>query len=456
MDSSIPTRAVESQTPQIENAGPPPGPRALPFFGNTRDLMSDSLGFLIRISQQYGDVVQFKMLGDTVYLFNHPAAIEQILVTEREHLIKDKITREMSLLLGNGMLVSEGAFWRKQRMLAQPGFHRERIAAYGQVMVDFTERAIAAWQDGETRDIHKEMMRLTLDIVAKTLFGVELEAVAREIEGSLEVFMSHFSGAGFMIPIAVPTPGNRRLKRALATLDAITYRIIRERRQSGDTGDLISMLIAATSEDAGAMTDVQLRDEALTLLLAGHETTALTLGFAFHLLGLHPEVAEKLAAEIENVLGNRPATAADLSKLRYAEAVVRESMRLYPPAWAIGREAIAPLTIGGYRIPKGTQLWASQWVVHRDPRWFPEPQKFRPERWENDFAKTLPRQAYFPFGGGPRICIGNAFAMMEAVLVLVTIARRFRLTPERTGPLSLLPSVTLRPKHGLPMVCKAR
>jgi cytochrome P450 len=204
------------------------------------------------------------------------------------------------------------------------------------------------------------------------------------------------------------------------------------------------------------MDDVQLRDESITLLLAGHETTALTLGYAFHLLSDHPEAAEKMVREIEDVLGDRPATAADLPKLKYAEAVVRESMRLYPPAWAIGRETIRPLEIAGYHIPAGTQLWAAQSVVHRDPRWFANPNAFHPERWENDFAKSLPRYAYFPFGGGPRICIGNAFAMMEAVLVLVTIARRFRLTRTTKGDLALTPSVTLRPKHGLPMVCYRR
>lgn len=462
MEPSIQTRGTDPQNqgPHPARAavktGLPPGPRGLPILGHTVELTRDALGFMERISREYGDVVRFALPGQTIYLLNHPAAIEQLLVTEREHLIKDKLTRELSLLLGNGLLVSEGTFWRKQRMLAQPGFHRERIAAYGQVMVDYAERAVAAWRDGEIRDVHKDMMRLTLDIVARTLFGIEIGGVAREIEGALEVFVNHYSGAGLFIPLVVPTPGNLRVKRAIATLDRITYGIIHERRKRGDNGDLISMLIAATSEEEGGMTDVQLRDEAITLLLAGHETTALTLGFTFQLLGEHPAIAEKLVAEIDAVLGERQATAADMPKLRYAEAVVREAMRLYPPAWAVGREATAPLEIGGYAVPKGTQLWAAQWIVHRDPRWFSDPLAFRPERWENDFIKTLPRHAYFPFGGGPRICIGNAFAMMEAVLILVTIARRFRFTPERSGPIALTPSVTLRPTHGLPMICAAR
>jgi cytochrome P450 len=435
----------------------PPRVRELPIIGSAVDLVRDPLGFLDRISREHGDAVEFRIPGQRIYLFNHPDAIEQVLVTERDVLIKDKLTRELSLMLGKGLLVSEGAFWRKQRRLAQPGFHRERVAAYGDVMVRFTERSIAEWSDGARRDVHKDMMRLTLDIVAKTLFGVEIAEVARKIEWSLEILMDRFSGAGVLIPIGLPTPGNFKTKKAIQELDAVVYGIIRERRESGDKGDLISMLIAATSDDDGAMDDVQLRDEAMTILLAGHETTALTLAFALHLLAQNPAAAERLATEIAEVLGDRPATAGDMPRLRYAEGVVRESMRLYPPAWALGREAIAPCTIGGYRIEPGTQLWVAQWVVHRDPRWFSEPEAFRPERWENDFAKSLPRHAYFPFGGGPRVCIGNAFAMMEAVLILVTIARRFRVTPPADArPLALAPSVTLRPKHGVPLICSAR
>jgi len=433
----------------------PPGPTEMPFVGSSIDLIRDPLEFLDRVSRVHGDAVRFRIPGQTIYLFNHPDAIEEILVTKRDHLIKDKLTRELSILLGNGLLVSEGGFWRKQRKLAQPGFHRERVAAYGDVMVDYTARAISTWAESEERDVHHDMMRLTLDIVAKTLFGIDLANTAQhdKVGSSLEVLMDRFSGAGAIIPPFLPTPGNLRAKKAIAALDEITYGIIRERRAEGDKGDLISMLIAATSEDDdGRMTDVQLRDEAMTLLLAGHETTALTLGFALRLLATHPEVQAKLAREIEDVLGDRPATSADLPRLVYADAVVRESMRLFPPAWAIGREATAPIEIGGYHVPKGTQLWAAQWVTHRDPRWFSDPLAFKPERWENGFAKTLPRYAYYPFGGGPRVCIGNAFAMMEAVLVLVTIARRYRFSD--AAPLALAPSVTLRPKNGIRLSCR--
>ena len=444
---------------------PVPRVKELPFVGSAAPLARDPLAFLDRIFREHGDAVEFNIPGQRIFLFNHPDAIEQVLVTERERLVKDKLTRELSLLLGNGLLVSEGAFWKKQRRLAQPGFHRDRIAAYGDVMVAYAERAVASFRDGEVRDIHKDMMRLTLDIVAKTLFGVDVAEVARKVEWALEVVLGRFSGIGSIVPMVVPTAGNLLARKAIAELDAVVYGIIRERRANAredDRDDLISMLIDATSDEDGAMTDRQLRDEAMTLLLAGHETTALTLGFALDLLARHPDAHARLCDEVTSVLGDRTATAEDLPRLRYADAVVRESMRLFPPAWALGREALEDLTIGGHDVPKGTQLWVAQWVVHRDPRWFADPLAFRPERWRSDDGvsggaregtKALPKYAYFPFGGGPRVCIGNAFAMMEAVLVLVTIARRFRFTTEGVRPLSLVPSVTLRPKRGIQLRC---
>jgi cytochrome P450 len=435
----------------------PPRVPGLPLLGNAAALLRDPLGFLTRVSEEHGDVVEFSIPGQRIVLFNHPDAIDQMLVGEREHLIKDKLTRELSLMLGNGLLLSEGAFWRKQRKLAQPAFHRERVLAYGDVMVRYTERAVDAWSDGGVRDIHRDMMALTLDVVAKTLFDVEIAEVARKIEQSLDVLMQRFSGAGVLIPPSLPTLGNVRAKRAMRTLDDIVYGIIRERRRGGDSGDLLSMLIAATTDDEGAMDDVQLRDEAMTLLLAGHETTALTLSFAFHLLTQHPQASERLLQEIDRVLGDRPATSSDLGELRYADWIVRETLRLYPPAWAVGREVITPIEIGGYPLAVGTQLWAAQWVVQRDARWFPRPNEFEPERWDDDFARKLPRHAWFPFGGGPRVCIGNTFAMMEAVLILVTIARRFHFEPAPDAkPLELTPSVTLRPKHGVRLVCRMR
>lgn len=446
---------------EIDRGGRPPGTSGLPLLGNVVPLLRDPLAFLDGLAREHGDVARFRVLGDQVVLFSHPDAIEQLLVTERDKVIKDASTRMLSILLGNGLLVSEGAFWRKQRRLSQPAFHRQRVEAYGAVMVRDTERMAARFRSGETRDVHRDMMALTLDIVAETLFGMSLAEESRRIEQALSTLMDRFAGMGSVIPLGWPTPGNAKARKAIADLDAIVFDMIAKRRASGDTGDLLSMLIAATSDEDGAdagdrMTDRQLRDEAVTLLLAGHETTALTLTFTLYLLAKHPDVADALAAEIQEVLGDRPAQASDVPRLRLAGWIIQESMRLYPPAWAIGREAIAPVRLGGYDFPVGTQLWAAQWVVHRDARWYPEPLAFKPERWADDFAKKLPRQAYFPFGGGARICIGNAFAMMEAVLILVTLARSFRFRLEDDRPLRLAPSVTLRPRDGMRLSLEAR
>jgi cytochrome P450 len=428
----------------------PPGPRGLPLIGNTLELLDDPLGFITRISSDYGDVVRFRLLHMNVYLLNHPDAIEEILRTASDHFIKDDFTRRLSIAVGNGLLTSEGDTWRRQRKLAQPAFHHHRVRAYGDAMVRHAARLASRYAPGETRDVHADMMRLTLDIVAETLFGADIGGVADEIGAAMETLSERFAGAGVLVPLWIPTPENRRVARALTRLDEIVYGLIRERRSSGtDRGDLLSMLLAATTDEGGGMSDRQLRDEVVTLMLAGHETTALALTFAHSLLGQHPRALEELVAEIARVLGERAATVDDLPNLPYADGVIRESLRLYPPAWALGREATRPCRIAGYDIEPGTQFWLAQWVVHRDPRWFPNPLAFEPERWKDDLAKRLPRFAYFPFGGGPRFCIGNAFAMMEAVLLLVTLVQRvtFRLADNR--PLELSPSVTLRPKNGL-------
>jgi cytochrome P450 len=413
---------------------------------STAAMVRDPLAFMTRISKEHGDVVKFRLASREVYLFNHPDAIEDLVIGHKDLLVKDWLTRMLSLVVGNGLLISEGAVWKKQRKMIQPGFHRERIARYADVMVRYTLRALEPWKSGETRDLHLDLMRLTLDIVAQTLFGVDVGEDSHRLERASAVLTKRFSGIESMIPIAVPLPANRRAREALAALDEITYGIIRARRASGDTGDLISMMLGA-----GEMEDRQLRDEAITLLVAGHETTAVSLGWTLYAISRHPEVARKLRAEVDDVLGDRAATSEDVPKLRFTDWCVRESMRLYPPAWAIGREALAPMTIAGVPVKKGTQLWAAQWVVHRDPRWFPEPNRFLPERWEH---ASIPKHAYFPFGGGPRICIGNAFAMMEMVLVLATMARHY--TFESVRDVAIAPSVTLRPKGGLPLRVTAR
>jgi cytochrome P450 len=322
-------------------------------------------------------------------------------------------------------------------------------------MVAAAQRVLAEWKPGETRDIAAEMMRITLDIAARTLFGGDASGAAQEVGDALrfmqETFLVRF-GRLVRFPVWVPTPRNLRMRRAVRRLDAIIYGFINQRRQSGEEkGDLLSLLLRARDEDDGSrMTDRQIRDEAMTLFLAGHETTALALSWSWYLLATHPEVAERLLSEVRAVLGERPPTVGDLPRLRYTEAVVTESMRVLPPVYAIGREAVEPCQVGGYEVSRGTTILMSQWVVHHDPQWYDEPEKFVPERWLGDLAQRLPKYAYFPFGGGPRICIGNTFALMETALVLATVAQRFRFTVAQGHPIVPWATFTLRPLQGIP------
>ena len=440
----------------------PPGPGRRLLTGNLLDYTRDHLGFLTRCAREYGDVVGLRFVNVPVYLLNHPDHIEYVLVRNNRNFIKSRGERISLGFLGNGLLTSEGSFWRRQRRLAQPAFHRERIAAYGEVMVECGERMVDGWRDGEVRDVHDDMGRLTLEIVARTLFGVPLRpAKFEEVGDALATISQRFTGRGgvfFQVPKKVPTTGNLRFRRAIRRLDTLIYGIIHDRRASGeDAGDLLSMLLAVRDEETSeGMTDRQLRDEAMTVFLAGHETTANALSWTWRLLAGHPEVESRLHEELREVLAGCPPTVEDLPRLRYTDMVVKESMRLYPPAWAFGREALEDCEIGGYHVPAGTQLIMSQWVMHRDTRYYDEPGKFRPERWGDGSTEGLLKYAYFPFGGGPRLCIGQSFAKMEAVLLLATIARQFRLRAAPGERISPQPSITLRPKNGMRMVLEKR
>jgi cytochrome P450 len=327
-------------------------------------------------------------------------------------------------------------------------------------MVEYAERMVSRWREGEKRDIHRDMMRLTLGIVAKTLFNADVSGDADRVGTILSEIVKPFASQAtvkWILDNRLPTPGHRRFHRSARHIDAIVFRIIAERRVSGrDEGDLLSMLLQAQDEDGSQMTDQQLRDEVMTLFLAGHETTALTLSWAWYLLALHPEAEAKFHAELDAVLGDRPPTVADLPRLRYTEMIAKESMRLYPPAYGVGRQPIAECEIGGYRVPAGTQIFAFQWVTHRDPRFFDEPEQFDPERWTEEFIDRLPKYAYFPFGGGPRVCIGNYFAMMEIILVLAAIGRKFRLPLADDSPVEILPAMSLRPRAGIHVLTEHR
>jgi cytochrome P450 len=398
-------------------------------------------------------------MGQTFYLLSRPDLIEHVLVENNRNFTKTRILRKNRRLLGEGLLTSEGELWRRQRRLAQPAFHRKRVAAYGEVMAAFAERSLEAWRDGETIDIHEEMVRLTLEVVAKCLFDADVGAEAKDIGRAIKVALEDFSSQRRLIrvPKSIPTPRNVRFEAAARRLDGIVRTIIEERRRSEeDRGDLLSMLMLARDEGGDRMTDKQLRDEVMTLFLAGHETTANALSWTLWLLSSNAAAEAKLAEELGRVLGGRAPTVEDLPDLSYAERVVKESMRLYPPAWVMGREAIGECEVGGYRMPAGTTAFMSQWVVHRDPRYHPDPERFEPDRWTAGYEEGLPRFAYFPFGGGPRQCIGASFAMTEARLILATIAQRFRMELAPGQSVEPYPSITLRPKEGIRMTLVER
>ncbi len=444
-------------------AGPgrPPGPEARGFAGNLREFAGDQLGSLTRWAREHGDIVSARFGPKRIIFINHPGLVEEVLVHQNRKFIKHYRLRQAKLTLGEGLLTSEGEFWRAQRKLMQPAFHRERIAALGDLMVDFAGRLIASWEDGETRDLQADMMRLTLQVVAKALFGAELGGEADEVASAMETLMRNFiasTARAFSLPRWLPTPANRRSAAAVHRLDRVLYQIIAQRRASGeDRGDLLSMLLHAQDEESGRrMTDRQLRDECMTLFLAGHETTANTLSWIWFLLSQHPEAEAALHEELDRVLDGRLPTLADLPRLTFTDSIVNESLRLYPPAWVIGRESTEPVELGGYRIARGTTFFLTTCVIHRDPRWYDEPEAFRPQRWADGLLHRIPRYAYFPFGGGPRICIGNNFALMESALVLATIASKYRLRLAPDALVEPLPSMTLRPAHGMKLVVSKR
>jgi cytochrome P450 len=440
--------------PAISNRRPPgPPPRFL--IGNFPLFSPDPLAVFTRWARQFGDIFYYRAGWIHVYFLNHPDLIESVLVTHAQNFTKDKVIQNSRWFLGDGLLTSEGPGWRRQRRLCQPAFHRERLTSYAQTVSAYAEEMMATWQEGEVRDIHQEMMQLTMRIVAKVLFSVEVKQDTARVAEALNALMRHTSGGRMILPPVLrhlPVPALMRVKRAVRELEEIVNRIIRQRRASAtDTGDLLSMLIAARDEDGSGMTDRQLRDEIITFLLAGHETTAVSLSWTWYLLSQNPAAEEKLRRELNHVLGGRTPQLQDLPRLPYTDRVVKESMRLYPPAWSLARSVVREMELGGYRLPVGANVVMSPWIMHRDPRFFDRPEQFDPDRWATDAVQHLPRFAYFPFGGGPRLCIGASFAMMEATLLLAAIAQRFQLRMVRGYPLAALPSITLRPRHGMRM-----
>jgi len=433
----------------------PPGPEPHFLIGNFPLGRPDPLAVFTGWAREFGDIFYYRAGWIHVYFLNSPELVESVLVTNQQNFRKDRVIQNSRWFLGQGLLTSEGGEWLRQRRLSQPAFHRERLALYARIINACAEEMLDSWKDGESRDVHQEMMQLTLRVVAKVLFSVDVKNESKEVAAALNLLMKHSSGARMLLPPWVrylPLPFLIRVRRAVRQLDEVVYRIIRERRRSeNDNGDLLSMLMSARDEDGSRMTDRQLRDEVMTFLLAGHETTALSLSWAWFLLTENPEAENKLHHELARVLDGKNPSFEDLPRLCYTEAVVKESVRLYPPAWSLARTAAEDFEIGGYLVPAGSNVVMSQWIMHRDPRFFPSPEQFDPGRWFEEHTQRLPRFAYFPFGGGPRYCVGASFAMMEATLLLAAIAQRFRLRMVPGHKVVPVPSITLRPKYGIKM-----
>jgi cytochrome P450 len=438
----------------------PPGPFHWTPFLIGRSMRRDPLAFMTALARDYGDAVCITMGPMRVYGFHHPDGVKHVLQDNHQNYVKGPIIARTKALLGEGLFTSEGDFWLRQRRLAQPAFHRERIAGFADTMVRRTTERLARWEPavarGEPIDVAGEMNALALTIVGDALFGRDLSGEAapagRALAVALEV-LAHRAMSYVAAPVWVPTERNRRFRRAAATLDALVYDIIDGRRRAGETGDdLLGMLMAARDEEIGdGMSRGQLRDEVMTFLLAGHETTAVALAWTWYLLARHPAIAESARDEVLAALGDRPPTLADLTRMPLARMVVEEAMRLYPPVWGIGRQAIAADRIAGWDVPAGALVNLSPWVTHRHPDFWPDPERYDPERFRPGVERTRPRFAYFPFSGGPRLCIGEAFSLMEAQVVVAMVLQRYRLALADDRPIVPEPTLTLRPRGGLVM-----
>jgi cytochrome P450 len=412
------------------------------------------------MARRYGDAVYLPAAGQRVHFFAHPDMVEEVLVKQQHKFKKSRMLERARVLLGDGLLTSEGEHHRRQRRLVQPAFHRDRLARYAALM---TERACAAreqWRPGEIVDLAVEMPRLTLDIVSRTLFSAEVESEADEIRQALGDVFDLFDL--ILLPFSeylekLPLPRMRRFHAARRRLDATIHSIIGDRRTGGeDAGDLLSMLLAAQEENgSGGMSDAQVRDEVLTLFLAGHETTANALVWTWYLLSQNPEAERRLHAELDAALAGRAPRLDDLPLLPYTTAVFSEALRLYPPAWAIGRRALEEVRLGNWSVPPGQVVLLSPWVTQRDARWFPAPEQFHPERWLTP-DPARPKFAYFPFGGGARVCIGEQFARMEGVLLLAALGQRWRFRLAEGQLVAHHAQITLRPRYGMKMQVLAR
>jgi cytochrome P450 len=439
----------------------PPGPPRSSALRQMRRITKEGPLALVKdLVDNYGYISRVTIGPVWFYYVQEPELIQKVLVTDHRKFIKGVGLQRAKLILGEGLLTSEGRFHRRQRRLVQPAFHREQLQAYGETMAECARQMRDRWEDGAEVDMAAEMMRVTLAIVGRTLFSADVEGEAEEIGVALKTIMSFFdriaSPWGEFLN-RLPLPSTLRLQRALARIDQTILRMVNERRATGeDAGDLLSMLLMANTEEDGRMSDQQIRDEAITLFLAGHETTANALAWTWYLLAQSPEAEAKLHAELDTVLAGRAPGPADLAALPYTRKVFKESMRLYPPAYIVGRQALEDYQLGPYIAPRGSMVIVSQYLIQRDPRFYPDPDIFQPDRWTPEFEATLPKFAYFPFGGGPRMCIGKGFANMEGPLLLATLAQHWRASLVPGQDIALQPMITLRPKHGIRMLLHRR
>ena len=451
---TIPVKNIPRRPPEIKGGA---------ILGVWQNYLRNPPAFLEKAARDCGDIARFRLVHHNAYLLNHPDWIKEVLVTNQANFTKSRMLERARVLLGDGLLTSEDEFHRRQRRMVQPAFHRDRLAGYAASMVDCAARCQDQLQSGAEFDVSQSMVRLSMGIVARTLFSADIESEADEISEALGQVFKLFEA--LLMPFSqwlekLPLPSVRRFERARDRLDKTVYRLIAERRASGrDTGDLLSMLLLSQDEEGESrqgLTDKQVRDEALTLLLAGHETAANALIWTWYLLSQNPDAEAKLYAELDRVLAGRLPVLDDLPQLRYTEGVFAEALRLYPPAWAIGRRAKQEFSIGEYKIPARSIVLMSPWVVHRDARWFSDPLKFAPERWQTAEIETRPKFSYFPFGGGARLCIGERFAWMEGVLVIATLASRWRLRMAPGQRVDTQARITLRPKYPMRMIVEQR
>lgn len=460
-----------------------PGPRSY-IPGRTLYLMSrDITGFLTRLQRDFGDLVEFRIGRRRIILVSHPDAIRDILVTRADNFTKGPALRMAKITLGEGLLTSEGDHHRRQRRLMSPAFHAQRVLDYADTIISFTARTRDRWETGQVKDIREVMTQLTLEIVAKALFDAEIASEVAEIGHAMDITITMFDRSRYpwaRLLNLLPLPSNRRFFRARDRVFATIDRMIADRRaRPSPRRDFLSLLLQSRDieGDQQGMDDQQLRFEAMTLFSAGHETTANALVWTWLLLSQNPAAEEALHAELDRVLAGRLPTADDVDRLPFTRAVIAESMRLYPPAWVIGRQATNAHTVGGETIPKEAVILIAQWIVHRDPRWWDQPERFWPERWQDEdesanrrsgdaviqgsspvrplahspLRSLRPRYAYFPFGGGPRSCIGEPFAWLEAILILATLAQHWELRRADDKPVRLHATITLRPRDPLPM-----